>query len=82
MTGKQKGVGQARKVLFEHILTVADDKDIIVSLDADATFGINYFEAIRKMFEKFPNHVGLMIPYYHRLSGDESVDRAILRYEI
>lgn len=81
-TGKEKGVGHARKVLFEHILNVADEQDIIVSLDADTTFGINYFDSILKMFKKFPNHVGMTVPYYHRLIGHEVIDRAILRYEI
>ncbi|MDR0364302.1 MAG: glycosyltransferase family 2 protein [Bacteroidales bacterium] len=80
--GKQKGVGYARKVLFDHIISLAGDRDIIISLDADTTFNINYFDAIRKMFEKFPDHVGMIVPYYHRLTGNEIIDRAILRYEI
>ncbi|HAQ61519.1 TPA: hypothetical protein DCR49_05905, partial [Candidatus Delongbacteria bacterium] len=33
--GKQRGVGYARKELFEAIDRVADDNDIVISLDAD-----------------------------------------------
>jgi len=79
---KKSGVGHARKVMFDHIATCAEEKDVIVSLDADTAFGISYFSAIRKVFCRFPNAAGLMTPYYHRLSGDETMDRAILRYEI
>ncbi|MCL2510821.1 MAG: hypothetical protein FWF09_02085 [Bacteroidales bacterium] len=81
-TDKKSGVGHARKVLFDHIVAHSDDKDIVVSLDADTTFGMAYFSAIRKMFCRFPKSVGLMVPYYHCLTGDEVMDRAILRYEI
>ncbi|MCL2041880.1 MAG: glycosyltransferase family 2 protein [Bacteroidales bacterium] len=79
---KKSGVGHARKVLFDHIAAHADEKDVIVSLDADTTFGSAYFSAIRKMFRRFPKSAGLMVPYYHRLTSDEITDRAILRYEI
>jgi len=80
--GKKSGVGYARKVLFDHITDHSEDKDIVISLDADTTFGNKYFSEIRKLFRCFPKSAGLMTPYYHRLTGDEVVDRAILRYEI
>jgi hypothetical protein len=80
--GKKSGVGHARKVLFDHIAAHAEEKDVIVSMDADTTFGMAYFSDIRKMFRRFPKSAGLMAPYYHRLTGDEIIDRAILRYEI
>ena len=79
---KKSGVGHARKVLFDYITSHSEDDDIVVSLDADTTFGANYFSAIRKLFNRFPKSVGLMVPYYHCLTGDEVIDRAILRYEI
>lgn len=80
--GKQSGVGHARKVLFDTITTQAEDHDVVISLDGDTVFGITYFESVRKAFERFPNHVGLMVSYYHRLTGHDIIDRAILRYEI
>jgi hypothetical protein len=79
---KKSGVGHARKVLFDHIAAYSEGNDVIISLDADTTFGIDYFSAIRKLFRRFPKSAGLMVPYYHRLTDDEIVDRAILRYEI
>jgi len=34
------------------------------------------------LFRRFPDRVALANPYYHRLTGDETLDRAMLRYEI
>lgn len=79
---KNHGVGWARKVLFDSILEEAEDHDIIVSLDADTKFGKDYIHNIVQTIQKFPQATGLSIPYEHLLTGDETLDRAMLRYEI
>lgn len=81
-TGKNFGVGWARKVLFDHILSVAAPDDIIVSMDADTQFGPNYLQSLLDSFAAHPEWVALSAPYYHRLTGDDGTDRAILHYEI
>jgi hypothetical protein len=80
--GKKHGVGWARKTLFDRILSVADSHDLVVSMDADTEFGPDYFESVAHNLARHPAWVALSVPYYHRLTGDEVKDRAILRYEI
>ncbi|MCP4553202.1 MAG: glycosyltransferase family 2 protein [Bacteroidetes bacterium] len=80
--GKKKGVGWARKVTMDHINSVAKPNDLIISLDADTSFGENYFKSVINNFSKNVNHVALSIPYYHPITGDKQTDRDILRYEI
>ena len=81
-TGKNFGVGWARKVLFDHILSVAAPDDLIVSMDADTQFGSHYLQSLTDSFAAHPEWVALSAPYYHRLTGDDGTDRAILHYEI
>lgn len=76
------GVGMARRTLMEAINAQASPNDIIVSLDADTTFGPLYLESIVGQFNQYPRAVGLSNPYYHPLSGEPALDRAMLRYEI
>ena len=80
-TGKM-GVGWARKTIMDKICEKAEKNDIIISLDADTTFSENYFHSVIDNFNHHPKATGMAVPYYHRLSGDEAVDRAILHYEI
>lgn len=80
--GKALGVGQARKVIMDTINKVAQPEDVIVSLDADTLIESDYLTSIEKVFERFPTAVALSNPYYHPLTGDETLDRAMLRYEI
>lgn len=81
--GKKTGVGFARKVLFERILSECDPKDIIISLDADTTFGTYYLQSVADRFERNPEMTAMSVPYYHPLNGgDEIRDKALLRYEI
>jgi hypothetical protein len=81
--GKQSGVGWARKSAMDAIAGKAADNDIIVSLDADTTFSPGYLLSIAKNLATHPGATCLSVPYYHRLTGtDDSLDRAILRYEI
>lgn len=79
---KKKGVGWARKILYEKILTDANEDDIIISLDADTGFYPGYFQAVKDAFERNPGAFALAVPYYHPLTGNTAPDRAILRYEI
>ena len=80
--GKKRGVGWARKTLFDRILSVAGERDLVVSMDADTEFGTSYFESVARNLAQHPRWVALSVPYYHQLTGEEAKDRAILRYEI
>jgi hypothetical protein len=80
--GKRHGVGWARKTAMEAISTVAGEKDIILSLDADITFTENYFQSLVNNFQRFPDAKGIAVPYFHKAVPDEKAYRAILRYEI
>ncbi len=81
-TGKRYGVGQARRVLMEAINETATPEDLIVSIDADTLFDPGYLSSIKKCFERHPGALALSNPYYHKLSGNNTLDRAMLRYEI
>jgi len=85
---KNYGVGMARKILMDTINEIATPEDVIISLDADTEYPPTYFESVSKIFETRRGRksstptVALSNPYYHRLTGREAEDRAILRYEI
>ncbi len=80
--GNKKGVGWARKTAMDHIAKNANDTDIILSLDADTIFSKEYFKSIIDCFIESPTAVALSNPYYHKLTGHDAEDKAILRYEI
>ena len=80
-TGKRKGVGWARKLLFDRISNEHDGNELIISLDADTDFDNNYLEAVLHTMNTFPSANAFAIPYYHPLSGIETLDRPMLRYE-
>ena len=81
-SGKRRGVGMARKTLLDAIAASHDADELVVCLDADTGFPDGYFAAVVDAFNRNPNHVAMAVPYYHPLSGDETVDRPMLRYEI
>lgn len=82
-TGKKKGVGMARKLLFDRIIADHNSDNIIVSMDADTTFGTNYLHSIAEQFNTTPRLSAIAVPYYHPLGNDDDNDnRAILRYEL
>ena len=81
-TGKKHGVGWARKTVMDHINTMAEEGDIILSMDADTVFPSSYLTAVAEAFERYPGAVALSAPYYHHLSGNAELDRSMLRYEI
>ncbi len=81
--GKKGGVGMARKTVMDAIAEKASSgDDLIISMDADTFYPENYIEEIKKSFEKNQDIIGLSVPYYHKLTGNEENDRLILRYEI
>ncbi|MBP9991111.1 MAG: hypothetical protein KBT45_06755 [Bacteroidales bacterium] len=80
-SGKKKGVGWARKVLFEAILQQCDDNELIVSMDADTDFDDDYFERLLATINQHPSASALCVPYYHPRCGEDATDRAMLRYE-
>ncbi len=79
--GKQHGVGWARKILFETISNNHNSNELIVSLDADTSFSNTYLESVIEAFNSHPGHSALCVPYYHPLSGNDTLDRPLLRYE-
>lgn len=81
--GKKSGVGFARKVLFESILSESQPEDIIVSLDADTSVRPLYFESLAENFAAHPHVNAVAVPYFHPLQHeDETQGRAMLRYEL
>lgn len=80
-TGKKRGVGWARKVLFERIMSESGADELVVSLDADTDIHPRYLEAVADTFNAHPSASAFSVPYYHPLSGQESLDRPMLRYE-
>jgi len=80
--GKSHGVGQARKVLMDAISKAGRPEDVIISLDADTTFPEDYFLSVARNFQSHPEAVALSVPYFHKCVPDETVSRAMLRYEI
>lgn len=80
--GKTHGVGQARRTIMESISSVAGKDDIILSLDADTTFDKYYTFSVAELLGSMPGAAALSNPYYHKLTGNTALDRAMLRYEI
>ncbi len=79
---KKGGVGHARKTVMDAVAAVANDRDIMVSVDADTLYPAGYLQAIADHFASFPGHLGLSLPYFHILTGNPGHDRLILRYEV
>jgi len=81
-SAKRRGVGWARKELFEAIARDCGSDELVVSLDADTMFSETYLESVLYAMNNNPECNALCVPYYHPLSDDEALDRAMLRYEI
>lgn len=79
--GKQKGVGWARKTLFDHISASCGDSEIVVSLDADTDIVPEYLQGVFDTLNAARDTSAFSVPYYHPLSGEEHLDRPLLRYE-
>ena len=76
------GVGMARKTVMDAIAAYALPHDIILSMDADTVFGEEYLASVLEVFKENPDALALANPYYHPLVEDETINRAMLRYEI
>jgi len=81
-TGKQKGVGWARKLVMDEAAKSGKEEDLIVSIDADTAYPADYLNSLVHLFNSKKTKVGLANPYYHPLTSDEAQNYAILRYEI
>jgi hypothetical protein len=81
-TPKAHGIGFARKYLMDHISKMAHPGDIIISMDADTLFNKGYFASVAENLRLNPAASAISVPYYHRLSYQNELDRAMLRYEI
>lgn len=81
-TGKNFGVGWARKCLFDTILEKAESTDILISLDADTRIPPDYLQSIGDNFRSNHRTAALSLPYYHPATGQEEINRAMLHYEI
>jgi len=79
---KSYGIGAARKLVMDHIASVAKTEDIMVSMDADTVFEKEYFASLIENFRLNPAASAISIPYYHKLTYNTDLDRAMLRYEI
>ena len=79
---KRDGVGRARRELMDAICAVADPHDLIVSLDADTLVPSGYLRSLLSAFARHPGACGIASRYFHPLTGDDSVTRAMLGYEI
>lgn len=79
---KNFGVGWARKTLFDHIMGIAEQEDILISMDADTVFSEHYLDSLAWNFTTNPQQQVVSVPYYHPLTDDDITNRAILRYEI
>jgi glycosyltransferase involved in cell wall biosynthesis len=79
---KAYGIGFARKYLMDHIAAIASAGDIIISMDADTVFNKEYFASIAENIRLNPAASAIAVPYYHRLTFNEELNRAMLRYEI
>jgi hypothetical protein len=79
---KRGGVGHARKALMDAICLEADPGDLIVSLDADTVAPPGYLSSLVAAFARHPAACAIAARYFHPLTEDEAVTRAMLGYEI
>jgi len=79
---KRAGVGHARKELMDAISAEADPNDLIVSLDADTLVPPGYLLSLGAAFARHPNACGIAARYFHPITEDDAVTRAMLGYEI
>ncbi|MEI8204008.1 MAG: hypothetical protein WCH34_13390 [Bacteroidota bacterium] len=79
---KQSGVGWARKMVMDEVNKYAAENDLIISVDADTIYYPSYFGEVLKSFKRYPKSIALAVPYYHPITENEGLNRAMLRYEI
>ncbi len=79
---KKYGVGQARSVLLENINQFAKEDDLMACVDADSFYPETYLASLREQTTKHPLATGFSASYFHNLTDDEVLNRAVLHYEI
>lgn len=79
---KRGGVGHARKELMDAICAEAGANDLIVSLDADTQAPEGYLYSLVSGFERHPRACAIAARYFHPVTADDGVTRAMLGYEI
>jgi len=79
---KRGGVGHARKEIMDAICVAAEADDLIVSLDADTLTPPGYLRSLLAAFARHPEACAVAARYFHPLTDDEAVTRAMLGYEI
>ncbi len=79
---KRGGVGHARKELMDAICAAAGPDDLIVSLDADTLAPPRYLHSLVAAFVRHPTACAIAARYFHPLTEDDAVTRAMLGYEI
>lgn len=80
--GKRRGVGWARKILFDRIVAERGCNEVIVSMDADTIFDTDYLQSVIDAMNADNSISAIAVPYYHPLGGSDDECRSILRYEI
>jgi len=80
-SGKNYGVGWARKTAMDLASANAEANDIILSVDADTYYPPNYLLSLAEIFSD-SRVIGHTNPYYHKLTGRIAEDISILRYEL
>lgn len=79
---KQAGVGLARQHCITAMMQQVPDNGILISMDADTLFPPDYVSSIVSCITTQKGITAVNPPYFHPLSGIETQDRAMLRYEI
>lgn len=75
------GVGTARKIGMDGMLSYLDDDSLIFSLDADTLVSDNYIVATREWFDNNKSYSAAVIHFEHRFDNEYAVD-AIVDYEL
>ena len=82
---KKGGVGSARKIGMDLALNYlpCDDNSFLCCLDGDTWIEENYFNALDKVCGRNGENIGgWSISFAHRLTDDETLNQAIIDYEL
>ncbi|MDP4186579.1 MAG: glycosyltransferase family 2 protein [Bacteroidota bacterium] len=89
LPARQAGVGMARKIGMDEAINrfnmINNENGIVVSLDADSTCEVNYFNEIENFYRKYPKANGCNIYFEHPLEGlihPVEVYANIVQYEL
>jgi hypothetical protein len=76
------GAGMARRTVMDEACRLGGASSVIVSADADTLFDPTYLGDIADRLTERPDATAIAAPYYHPLTGNEAVDKSIIRYEL